>query len=177
MRLLVFLPLAAVAAVLGFALWALTSGRDPNDIPSALVGQPVPAFELPAVAGSGTPGLSSADLGGELKLLNVFASWCVPCRAEHAVLTELAEREGLTLLGLNYKDAPGDAAAWLAELGNPYAAIGSDEAGRVGLDWGITGVPETFVVKDGTVAYRFRGPLVGETALETFTEALDDLRR
>lgn len=176
MRLLVFLPLAGIAAIAGFALWALTSGRDPNDIPSALVGGPVPQFALPSVEGTSTPGLAAQDLSGDLALLNVFASWCVPCRAEHGILTDLARSEALTLYGLNYKDAPADAAAWLEELGNPYAAIGSDESGRAGIEWGITGVPETFIVRDGTVLYRFRGPIVGETAIDTFREALADAR-
>ena len=176
MRLLVFLPLIGVAVVAGFALWALTSGRDPNDIPSALIGQPVPAFDLPAVEGTGTPGLSSADLAGDLAVVNVFASWCVPCRAEHATLTELAEEQGLTLHGLNYKDAPEDAAAWLAELGNPYERIGSDEPGRAGIEWGITGVPETFITRGGEVLYRHRGPIVGEPAVGDFLAALEDAR-
>ena len=149
MRLLLFLPLAGIAAIAGFALWALTSGRDPNAIPSALVDGPVPQFDLPAVEGTASPGLSTADLQGDLALLNVFASWCVPCRAEHATLTQMAEAEGLPLYGLNYKDAPSDAAAWLDELGNPYDAIGSDESGRAGIEWGITGVPETFIVRGG----------------------------
>ena len=177
MRLLLFLPLAGIAAIAGVALWALLSGRAPNEIPSALIGGPVPRFDLPAVEGTASPGLSTADLGGdELALLNVFASWCVPCRAEHATLTDLARSENLALYGLNYKDAPADAAAWLDELGNPYDAIGSDESGRAGLEWGITGVPETFILRGGEVLYRFRGPLVGEGPIGTFMEALDDAR-
>ena len=99
-RALLFLPLAAVAAVLGFALWALTSERQPDAVPSALVGRPAPAFDLPPVLGTGTPGLATADLASDgVTAVNVFASWCVPCRAEHAVLTRLAEEEGLRLVG------------------------------------------------------------------------------
>ena len=176
MRILVFLPLLGVAIVAGFALWALTSGRDPNDIPSALVGEPVPSFDLPAVEGTGTPGLASEDLSEGLAVVNVFASWCVPCRAEHPNVSLLAAEEGVALVALNYKDKPAEAARWLAELGNPYAAIGSDEPGRAGLDWGLTGVPETFVVRDGTVLHRHRGPLVGED-FAAFQEVLADARR
>ena len=176
MRLLVFLPLIGVAVVAAFALWALTSGRDPNDIPSALIGQPVPAFDLPAVEGTATPGLSTADLAGDLAVVNVFASWCVPCRAEHATLTQIAEAEGLTLMGLNYKDEPAAAAAWLDELGNPYRAIGSDQSGRAGIEWGITGVPETFITRGGEVLFRHRGPIVGEPATSDFLAALEAAR-
>ena len=176
MRLLVFLPLIGVAVVAAFALWALTSGRDPSDIPSALIGQPVPTFDLPPVAGTASPGLSTADLAGDLAVVNVFASWCVPCRAEHATLTRIAEAEGLTLMGLNYKDEPEAAAAWLGELGNPYAAIGSDVSGRAGIEWGITGVPETFITRGGEVLFRYRGPIVGEPAVGDFLAALEDAR-
>lgn len=173
-RLLLFLPLAVLAAVLGFLLQGLTSGREPDAIPSALIGRAAPAFELPPIEGVDVPGLSTADLAsGEVTALNVFASWCVPCRAEHAVLTELAEREGLRLLGLNYRDEPEDAAAFLAELGNPYERIGADVTGRTGIEWGVTGVPETFLVgPDGTVLYRHAGPILGEPALSDFREAL-----
>ena len=176
MRLLVYLPLVGVAVVAAFALWALTSGRDPNAIPSALIGQPVPVFDLPPVEGTPTPGLSTADLAGDLAVVNVFASWCVPCRAEHASLTELARAQGLTLMGLNYKDEPAAAAAWLSELGNPYAAIGSDVTGRAGIEWGITGVPETFITRGGEVLYRYRGPIVGEPATSDFLAALEAAR-
>jgi cytochrome c biogenesis protein CcmG/thiol:disulfide interchange protein DsbE len=106
-------------------------------------------------------------------IVNVFASWCVPCRAEHAVLTELVESEGQRLFGINYKDKPEDATRWLAELGNPYEKIGGDSTGRAGIEWGISGVPETFIVgPDGTVLYRYLGPVVGNDAVEKFREAL-----
>ena len=173
-RALLFAPLAVVAAVLGFALWALTSDRQPDAIPSALVGRAAPAFELPPVAGLGTPGLSTADLRSDgVTAVNVFASWCVPCRAEHAVLTRMAEEEGLRLVGVNYRDEPADAAAFLAELGNPYERVGADVSGRTGIEWGVTGVPETFLVgPDGTVLHRQAGPVVGEPATSDFRAAL-----
>ena len=177
-RALVLLPLAALAVVLGFALWALTSEREPDAIPSALVGRAAPPFDLPPVAGVGTPGLSAADLSSDgVTALNVFASWCVPCRAEHAVLTRMAAEDGLRLVGLNYRDESADAAEFLAELGNPYGRIGADPTGRVGIDLGVTGVPETFLIgPDGTVLYRHAGPVVGEPALSDFRAALDEAR-
>lgn len=149
--------------------------RDPNNIPSVLISQPAPEFDLAAVDGLETPGLSRADLVGNPRpvIVNVFASWCVPCRAEHGVLTQMVEKDGLTLLGINYKDKPLDATKWLAVLGNPYERIGSDLSGRVGIEWGLSGVPETFIVgSDGTVLFRYVGPVVGDTAISKFREAL-----
>ncbi len=164
-RILFFVPLAIVAFVLGFSLWGLSGGRDPNAIPSVLISKPVPSFALEAVPGLETPGLSETDLqgGGELMLVNVFASWCGPCRAEHPLLTSLVEDKGIPLMGINYKDKAEDAIAWLDELGNPYARIGYDISGRAGIEWGVTGVPETFVIgADGTILYREAGPVVGD---------------
>jgi cytochrome c biogenesis protein CcmG/thiol:disulfide interchange protein DsbE len=121
-----------------------------------------------------TPGLSTEDLKGQgLTLVNVFASWCGPCRAEHPILTRMSEQQNLRIVGLNYKDTPENAAAWLEELGNPYARIGADVTGRAGIDWGVTGVPETFIVSnDGIVLHRFPGPVVGD-GQRRFQEALD----
>lgn len=164
-RLLFFVPLALVAFVLGFAFWGLVSDRDPNAIPSVLISKPVPEFDLPAVPGLDMPGLKAADLqgAGELVLVNVFASWCGPCRAEHPLLTQLAEEQNIPLLGINYKNKADEAVAWLDELGNPYARIGYDLSGRGGIEWGVTGVPETFVIgADGTILYREAGPVVGD---------------
>lgn len=174
-RMLAFLPLLIAVVFGGFFLWGLNPDRDPNEVPSVLISQPAPEFDLEPVAGVDTPGLTRANLVGTETpvVLNVFASWCVPCRAEHAVLTSLAERDGIRLFGINYKDKPEDAARWLAELGNPYARIGSDLSGRAGIEWGISGVPETFIIgTDGTVLYRYVGPVVGETAVGEFREAL-----
>lgn len=179
-RVLLFLPLAVAAALIGLmASRLLDPDYDPSEARSVLVGRAVPDFALPPVPGVDAPGLSSADLAsGEVMAVNVFASWCVPCRAEHAVLTRLAEDEGLRLTGLNYRDEPEDAAAFLAELGNPYERVGSDPTGRAGLDWGVTGVPETFIVgPDGTVLHRHAGPLVGEPAVGDFRAALARARR
>lgn len=174
-RLFAVLPLA-VAVVLGaFLLWGLNPERDPNEIPSVLISRPAPEFDLLSVPGVDVPGLRRADLTDNRGpvIVNVFASWCVPCKAEHAVLTRFVERDGVRLFGINYKDKPEDAADWLADLGNPYERIGSDISGRAGLEWGISGVPETFIVgADGTVLFRYVGPVVGEEAVAKFTTAL-----
>tara|TARA_R110002051_G_scaffold146786_2_gene219545 strand:- start:18142 stop:18696 length:555 start_codon:yes stop_codon:yes gene_type:complete len=176
-RLFVFLPLLAAIGIGVAALWGLDPDRDPNGIPSALIGKSVPEFDLPAIAATGTPALATADL---LKnqgpvLVNVFASWCVPCRAEHAVLSRMVEEDGLILMGINYKDKPEDAADWLDELGNPYARIGSDESGRAGIEWGISGVPETFIVDaNGTVVFRYVGPIYSDKAMAAVREALSN---
>ena len=171
-RILVLLPIAVVLVIGGFFVWGLNPERDPNAIPSVLISKPVPVFDLAPMAGVDVPGLASGDLAaGEPVLVNVFASWCVPCRAEHKVLTRLAAQEGFPLFGINYKDKPEDAKAWLEELGNPYLRIGSDESGRSGLEWGISGVPESFLIDGtGTVIWRYVGPIVTE-------QAQDDLRR
>ncbi|WP_370270267.1 DsbE family thiol:disulfide interchange protein [Nioella sp.] len=174
-RLFALLPLLLAAVLGGFFVWGLNPERDPNAIPSVLISQPVPEFALPPVPGLDVPGVTRSDLSGNdgPVVVNVFASWCVPCRAEHAVLTRFKERDGLRLLGINYKDKPEDAVRWLADLGNPYSAIGSDLDGRAGIEWGISGVPETFIVgADGTVLYRYVGPIVGEEAIAKFTLAL-----
>ncbi|SEW35330.1 cytochrome c biogenesis protein CcmG, thiol:disulfide interchange protein DsbE [Aliiroseovarius sediminilitoris] len=175
LRVLAFLPFLIAVVFGGFLLWGLNPDRNPNEVPTVLISQPAPEFELGPVAGLDTPGLSRSNLIGTDSpvVVNVFASWCVPCRAEHAVLTSLAERDGIRLFGINYKDEPEDAARWLAELGNPYTRIGSDLSGRAGIEWGISGVPETFIVgTDGTVLYRYVGPVVGEEAVGKFREAL-----
>jgi len=173
-RLLFAAPLVLALIIGGFSLWGLSGGRDPSAIPSALISQPIPDFALDPVAGTDTPGLSTQDLKGQgLTLVNVFASWCGPCRAEHPILTRMSEDQNLRLVAINYKDKPDAAAAWLDELGNPYARIGSDFTGRAGIDWGVTGVPETFIVSDdGIVLHRFPGPVVGD-GQRRFQEALD----
>jgi len=174
-RLLALLPLLVALVFGGFFLWGLNPDRDPSDIPSVFISQPAPQFDLPPVEGLETPGFARADLidGTRPVVVNVFASWCVPCRAEHAVLTDLVTREGVVLYGINYKDKPKDAVRWLSTLGNPYERIGSDLNGRAGIEWGISGVPETFIVgPDGTVLFRYVGPIVGNKAISKFRAAL-----
>jgi cytochrome c biogenesis protein CcmG/thiol:disulfide interchange protein DsbE len=173
-RLLYLLPVLVFIGV-GIGL-ALGLTRDPGVLPSALLDQPVPAFDLPPLAGRAGPGLSSRDLqAGAPALVNVFASWCVPCRAEHPLLMALAER-GVTIYGINYKDPPEQAAAWLDELGDPFARIGADRDGRVGIDWGVYGVPETFVVDgEGRIRHRFVGPLQPRDVDRTLLPLLAEL--
>ena len=134
---------------------------DPQRLPSALVGRSVPEFTLPALEGSGVPGLASGDLKtGEVTLVNVWASWCVPSREEAGVLHDLSKRGLVRIVGINYKDKPANAARFLSEAGQPFSAIGADESGRVGVDFGVYGVPESYVVDGaGVVRYRFVGPL------------------
>jgi cytochrome c biogenesis protein CcmG/thiol:disulfide interchange protein DsbE len=170
-RLIVFLPLLLFAGLAALFYTRLGAG-DPSEIPSVLIGRAAPEFTLPPVEGitrdgAQVPGFSSADLKGKVSLVNVFASWCVPCRDEHPILVELAKDDRFQLLGLNYKDGAENAARFLGALGNPYKAIGADGRGRVGIDWGVYGVPETFVVgADGRIAYKFVGPLSERTARE-----------
>jgi cytochrome c biogenesis protein CcmG/thiol:disulfide interchange protein DsbE len=176
-RVLAFLPLVVALIVGAFALWGLTSDRDPSKLPSALISKPLPVFDLPPIEGVDSPGFSNVSLetAGELTVVNVFASWCLPCRAEHPVLIQLAKEHGFRLVGINYKDAPAKAAAWLEELGNPYDAIGSDFDGRAGLFLGITGVPETFIVDaKGIVRFKEPGPVLSDGKIR-FLEALGAL--
>jgi cytochrome c biogenesis protein CcmG/thiol:disulfide interchange protein DsbE len=149
-RLLVFLPVIVFLVLAGLFLIQLTSGRDVAEIPSALIGQPAPQTSLPPLEGVSLPGLDSKDFAGKVTLVNVWASWCAPCREEHPLLLALSQDKRFSIAGLNYKDAPENARRFLGSLGNPYAAIGVDSAGRAAIDWGVYGVPETFLVgKDG----------------------------
>ena len=161
MRLRFFLPLALFAGLV--AVLYLGLFRDPAQVPSVMIGEPVRAFDLPPLPlpeSEKRPGLSSTDLKGEPSLVNFFASWCIPCKAEHPFIRRLAESKVIAVYGINYKDKDADAAAWLRELGNPYARIGVDADGSVAIDWGVYGVPETYIVdSSGVVRYRHVGPL------------------
>jgi cytochrome c biogenesis protein CcmG/thiol:disulfide interchange protein DsbE len=165
-RLLYLVPLAAFVAV---AIWfAVGLTRDPSRIPSALIDQPIPAFTLPAVAGTSVPGLSDQAIKGKVALVNVFASWCVPCKAEHPILMRLAAENRVPIYGLNWKDRSDDASRWLKELGNPYAAIGHDESGRVAIDWGVYGAPETFLIdREGRIRFKQVGPITPAVLRDT----------
>ncbi len=176
-RLLFILPVAIfLVAGLIFAL-GLTGDRKPNEIPSALLDRPAPAFALPPVEGAGVPGLATADLAGRgVTVVNIWASWCLPCKAEHPLLLRLAARDELRLVGIDYKDKPADARAFLTQLGNPFAAIGSDTDGRAGIEWGISGVPETFILDgEGVIRYRHVGPLDPVTLEETLLPLIESL--
>ena len=162
----------AIGILLAYGL-----GLDPKRIPSPLIGRLVPTFELPPVKGR-TLGLSSENLKGEVSLVNVFASWCAACLVEHPLFMRLKQDNAVPIHGLNYKDAPDDAAAWLARYGDPYTRTGADRDGRVGIDWGVYGVPETFVIdRDGRIAYKFIGPLSDKDVNETLLPLLERLRQ
>lgn len=171
-----FLAPIAIFVALAVALaYGLT--RDPREIPSALIGEPVPEFSLPPVPRYG-PGLSSADLKGEVSLVNVFASWCTACRYEHPLFMRLKEEGVVPIHGLNYKDAPEDAAAWLDELGAPYTRTGADRDGRVPIEWGVYGVPETFVIdQEGRIAFKQVGPVTAEVLETEILPLVRELRR
>lgn len=154
-------PLALFLAV--GVLLAIGLTRDPREVPSPLVGKPVPEFRLPAVLGRSL-GLEAGDLRGEVSVVNVFASWCTACRDEHPLWMELARQRVVPIHGLNYKDAPQNASRWLDELGDPYTRTGADISGRVGIDWGVYGVPETFIVdKRGVIREKIIGAITPRT--------------
>ncbi|MGN6538455.1 MAG: DsbE family thiol:disulfide interchange protein [Mesorhizobium sp.] len=162
--LVLLLPLAIFLALAAVFLMQLLSGRDISAVPSALIGQPAPVTDLPPLEGGTLPGLDSKRFAGKVTLLNIFASWCAPCREEHPVLLALSQDKRYRLAALNYKDKPENARRFRGELGNPFAAIGVDETGRTAIDWGVYGVPETFIVgKDGRIAYKHVGPLTPES--------------
>jgi cytochrome c biogenesis protein CcmG/thiol:disulfide interchange protein DsbE len=173
-RLLLIAPLIAFAVLV--ATFAARLGSDPNVVPSPLIGGPVPEFNLPPVKGR-LLGLASANLRGEVSLVNVFASWCVACREEHPVLMRLKTDGIVAIHGLNYKDKPDDAAKWLDTRGDPYSRTGADLDGRVGIDWGVYGVPETFVVDaGGRVALKQIGAITPEILEKTILPLIAKLR-
>lgn len=169
--LLAGLPLLGLLGLVG--VFAFTLKNPSSDLPSVLVDRPAPEFSLPPLVRSGVPGLARSDLIGQVSVVNVFASWCIPCRDEHPLLVELKERTGVRLFGLNLKDEEENAGAFLDELGNPYDAIGADTNGRASIDWGVYGVPETFLVRgDGVVLTRRVGPL-DRKALEDLIASIE----
>ncbi len=172
-----FLYLLPLLVFLGLSVYfAIGLGKDPKAIPSALIDKPVPEFELPPLL-EGVPGVATADFGGEVVMVNVFASWCVPCRAEHPLITRLADEGIVPVFGLNWKNEKADAAAWLTELGNPYTRIGWDLSGRVGIDWGVYGVPETYIIdKQGRIRYKHIGPIYGQTLNSTLLPIIRGLQ-
>lgn len=135
------------------------NGLDISAIPSALIGTKAPSLSLPPLEGSNLPALTDAAIKGKLTLVNVFASWCIPCRQEHPLLQELAKDSRITVVGINYKDKQDNALRFLGELGNPFAAIGVDPNGKAAIDWGVYGIPESYLVSaDGTILYKKVGP-------------------
>ncbi len=166
---------AAIFSILAGAV-AVGLSLDPEEIPSALIGRPVPEFDLAPVQGRAA-GLATADLQGEVSLVNVFASWCAECRREHPFLMELSRSGRVPLHGLNYKDKPADARGWLDGLGDAYIRTGADIDGRVAIDFGAYGVPETFLVgKDGRIAYRHIGAMTPEIFARDILPRIRDLQ-
>lgn len=150
------------------------NGKDISEIPSALIGTRAPNLALPPLEGSGLPALTDAAIAGKLTVVNVFASWCIPCREEHPILLELSRDKRLNLVGINYKDKTEAALRFLEELGTPYAAIGVDPKGAAAIDWGVYGIPETYLVgPDGTILYKRVGPFDQKSLAEGFYPAVE----
>lgn len=180
-KLVVLLPLLLFFGLAAVFLYQLLSGHDPKEIPSVLIGKTAPSTELPALAGvtgpdgQPMPGLDLTGPGdGRPVLVNVFASWCAPCRQEHPILMDLARDDRFRLVAINYKDKPANAREFLASLGNPYEAIGVDEKGAATIDWGVYGVPESFLVApDGEILFKQTGPFTPESVRDGLMPAVD----
>ncbi|MGJ8534312.1 MAG: DsbE family thiol:disulfide interchange protein [Alphaproteobacteria bacterium] len=180
-RMLAFVPLLIFAGLAALFFIQLSRGGGSNVVPSALIGAAVPQVELAALDGlknSGVqvPGLSPDQMKGRVSIVNIWASWCAPCRAEHPILVELSEDERFQVIGINYKDKPSNALRFLGSLGNPYDIVGVDEDGRSSIEWGVYGVPETFIVDaDGKIAHKHVGPLSTASMESSFMPALSEV--
>ncbi|MBN7761147.1 DsbE family thiol:disulfide interchange protein [Nitratireductor aquibiodomus] len=175
-RLLFLLPLLVFLALAAVFLMQLFSGRDTSLVPSALIGRDAPQTDLPPLEGMSLPGLSSNAFAGRITLVNVWGSWCLPCRQEHPLLMELARDGRFVIAGLNYKDKPENARRFLGDLGNPYDAIGVDQNGRAAIDWGVYGVPETFLVgPEGRIRYKHVGPFTPESVQNDLMPEIEKL--
>jgi cytochrome c biogenesis protein CcmG/thiol:disulfide interchange protein DsbE len=169
------LPLAAFLVLAAFLFRGLA--LNPREVPSPLIGKPAPAFARPQLHDAAKT-FSQKDLAGQVWLLNVWASWCVACREEHPVLVELARQKAVPIVGLNYKDAPEDAKAWLKQFGDPYMLSVVDRDGRVGIDYGVYGVPETFLIDaNGVIRHKQIGPLTPAAWEKTIRPKIEALRR
>src|SRR5262245_7611342 len=181
-NLLVLLPLVAFLALAALFFYRLGAG-DPARIPSALIGRPVPATDLPPLPGlerNGTPvpGLSNATFQGAVTVLNVWASWCVPCHDEAPFLEQLSKDKRIQLVGINYKDSPDNARRFLNRYGSPFVAIGRDDNGRTSIAWGVYGVPDTFLIgRDGRIAYKLVGPITADNLARTLIPEIEKTLR
>jgi cytochrome c biogenesis protein CcmG/thiol:disulfide interchange protein DsbE len=160
-RAAVFIPLAIFLALA--VVFFTRIGGDHSTVPSALINKTAPQLALPALEGANTPALDPASYKGNVTIVNVWASWCAPCRVEHPFLVRLAKDSRIRVAGINYKDQPANALKFLSQLGNPFVAIGVDTAGRAAIEWGVYGVPETFLVgRDGLIKFKQVGPITAE---------------
>lgn len=167
-------PLVILVALV-WLFWANIE-RDPNFVPSVMLDKPAPQFSMEPIDGLDMQAFDTAALKGQVTLVNVFASWCIPCRDEHPFLMELAA-DGVPIYGINPRDAAENARAFLRELGNPYTRIGADPNNRVSIEWGVYGVPETFVVNaDGVITYKHTGPITARSLRESVLPALEAAR-
>ena len=156
---------------------AVGLSRDPRELPSALVNKPAPTFRLPQLKDE-TKTFSAEDMKGKVWLLNVWASWCISCREEHPVLLELARSEAVPIYGLNYKDKPDEARAWLNDLGDPYVLSAADNDGRVGIDYGVYGAPETYLIdKNGVIRFKQIGPLTPDIVQKSLLPLVKELNK
>ncbi|WP_353112367.1 DsbE family thiol:disulfide interchange protein [Salinisphaera dokdonensis] len=168
------MPVVVVMMLIVLLGYGLT--RRPDVLPSALLDKPAPEFDLPTLA-SDRERIRTADLKGEVTMVNVWASWCVACRAEHALITEISRRTGVPVVGLNYKDTKEGALRWLGRYGNPFAVVAFDQRGDVGIDWGVAAVPETFVVdEEGVIRYKVVGAITREEMNENLVPTLEQLK-
>ena len=174
-----FLPLVLFIALSGVFLYQLGSGKNASEIPSVLIGSKAPSLDLAPLEGlvengQAVPALTDAAIEGKLSLVNVWASWCVPCRQEHPILLELARDPRVTLVGINYKDKTDNALEFLDELGNPFAAVGIDPNGKAAIDWGVYGVPETYLVApDGEILFKQIGPFTVDALRDKLLPAIE----
>jgi cytochrome c biogenesis protein CcmG/thiol:disulfide interchange protein DsbE len=169
------IPLGIFAALVGFLFAGL--GLNPREVPSPLVGKPAPAFRLPQLHAPDRQ-FAREDMLGQVWLLNIWASWCVSCRDEHPLLTELAKARIVPIVGLNYKDKPDDAKAWLSRYGDPYSLSVTDADGRIGIDWGVYGVPETFVIdKAGVIRRKHIGPVTRDSLEKKILPLVRELQK
>ncbi|RKZ61282.1 MAG: DsbE family thiol:disulfide interchange protein [Gammaproteobacteria bacterium] len=168
-----FMPLIIFTVLVIFLAVGLT--LNPREVPSPLIGKPAPEFELPLLLKEGS--FSNKDLIGHVTLINVWASWCFACRQEHEVVKHLS-RQGVRIIGLNYKDEASDAKQWLAKLGNPYQAIAADRDGRIAIDWGVYGAPETFLIdRQGIIRHKVIGPLSDQEKFDALMAVMETLSK